>query len=106
VIPFRLVFQPGVALSEQILYAATKAIVSGQLRPGDPFPSVRSISAAEAEYGCRLVLGHQSGCLQWVVTIVAAMSVKELFLPMLGGDLDEDTATAKDMRATTDRAKA
>ena len=43
-IPFRLVFQPGIALSEQLLYAATKAIVSGQLRPGDPFPSVRSLS--------------------------------------------------------------
>ncbi len=44
VIPFRLVFQPGVALSEQIIYAATKAIVSGQLRPGDAFPSVRTLS--------------------------------------------------------------
>jgi len=44
VVPFRLVFQPGVALSEQIIYAATKAIVSGQLRPGDPFPSVRTLS--------------------------------------------------------------
>jgi len=44
VIPFRLVFQPGIALSEQIVYAATKAIVSGQLRPGDPFPSVRTLS--------------------------------------------------------------
>jgi GntR family transcriptional regulator len=44
VIPFRLVFQPGIALSEQIVYAATKAIVSGQLRPGDPFPSVRALS--------------------------------------------------------------
>jgi GntR family transcriptional regulator len=44
VIPFRLVFQPGIALSEQIIYAATKAIVSGQLRPGDPFPSVRILS--------------------------------------------------------------
>jgi GntR family transcriptional regulator len=44
VIPFRLVFQPGVALSEQIVYAATRAIVSGQLRAGDPFPSVRALS--------------------------------------------------------------
>jgi len=43
-IPFRLVFQPGVALSEQVVYAATKAIVSGQMRPGDPFPSVRALS--------------------------------------------------------------
>jgi GntR family transcriptional regulator len=44
VIPFRLVFSPGIALSEQVVYAATKAIVSGQLRPGDPFPSVRTLS--------------------------------------------------------------
>jgi GntR family transcriptional regulator len=44
VIPFRLVFQPGIAVSEQIIYAATKAIISGQLRPGDPFPSVRTLS--------------------------------------------------------------
>ena len=43
-IPFRLVFQPGIALSEQVIYAATRAIVSGQLRPGDPFPSVRTLS--------------------------------------------------------------
>jgi GntR family transcriptional regulator len=43
-IPFRLVFQPGVALSEQIVYAATRAIVSGQLRAGEPFPSVRTLS--------------------------------------------------------------
>ena len=26
------------------MYAAKKAIVSGQLRPGDPFPSVRTLS--------------------------------------------------------------
>lgn len=44
VIPFRLTFQPGISLYEQVVYAATKAIVSGQLRPGDPFPSVRAVS--------------------------------------------------------------
>lgn len=43
-IPFRLIFRPGIPLYEQVLYAARKAIVSGQLRPGDPFPSVRAIS--------------------------------------------------------------
>ena len=45
-IPFRLVFQPGVSLYEQAAYAAKKAIVSGQMRPGDPFPSVRALSKA------------------------------------------------------------
>jgi len=46
VIPFRLTFQPGVSLYEQVVYAAKKAIVSGQMRPGDPFPSVRALSKA------------------------------------------------------------
>jgi GntR family transcriptional regulator len=44
VIPFRLTFRPGIPLHEQLLYAARKAIVSGQLRPGDAFPSVRTLS--------------------------------------------------------------
>jgi len=44
VIPFRVYFRPGVSLYEQVVYAATKAVISGQLRPGDPFPSVRSLS--------------------------------------------------------------
>jgi GntR family transcriptional regulator len=44
VIPFRLVFRSGMSLYEQVVYAARKAIVAGQLRPGDPFPSVRTLS--------------------------------------------------------------
>src|SRR5215467_6368625 len=44
VIPFRVHFRPGVSLYEQVVYAAKKAIISGQLRPGDPFPSVRALS--------------------------------------------------------------
>ena len=43
-IPFRITYRPGVPLFEQIVYAATRAMVSGQLRPGDPFPSVRALS--------------------------------------------------------------
>ena len=45
-VPFRLSFQPGVAIHEQVVYAAKKAIIAGQMRPGDPFPSVRAISKA------------------------------------------------------------
>jgi GntR family transcriptional regulator len=44
VIPFRVHFRPGISLYEQIVYAAKKAVVSGQLRTGDPFPSVRTLS--------------------------------------------------------------
>jgi GntR family transcriptional regulator len=43
-LPFRVDFRLGVALYEQIVYAAKKAMVSGQMRPGDPFPSVRALS--------------------------------------------------------------
>lgn len=43
-IPFRVDFRPGVSIYEQIVYAAKKAIISGQIRPGDAFPSVRSLS--------------------------------------------------------------
>jgi GntR family transcriptional regulator len=44
VIPFRVDFRPGTSLYEQIVYAAKKAMISGQLRAGDTFPSVRSLS--------------------------------------------------------------
>ena len=34
------------ALYEQVVYAAKKAVISGQMRPGEPFPSVRTLSRA------------------------------------------------------------
>src|SRR5215467_12545992 len=43
-IPFRLSFEPGISLYEQVVYAAKKAVVSGQMRSGEPFPSVRTLS--------------------------------------------------------------
>ncbi len=43
-IPFRVPFKAGIPLYEQVVYAAKKALVAGQLRPGDPFPSVRALS--------------------------------------------------------------
>ena len=45
-IPFRLSFESGISLYEQVVYAAKKAVISGQMRPGDPFPSVRALSKA------------------------------------------------------------
>jgi GntR family transcriptional regulator len=44
VIPFRVDFRPGVSIYEQVVYAAEKAMISGQMRTGDPFPSVRLLS--------------------------------------------------------------
>jgi GntR family transcriptional regulator len=44
VIPFRVQFRPGASLFEQVVYASIRAMVSGQLRPGDAYPSVRTLS--------------------------------------------------------------
>jgi GntR family transcriptional regulator len=44
VIPFRVTFRGGVSIFEQVVYATKRAMVSGQLRPGDAFPSVRVLS--------------------------------------------------------------
>jgi len=44
VIPFRVPFRAGVPIFEQVVYASKKAMIAGQLRPGDPFPSVRTLS--------------------------------------------------------------
>jgi GntR family transcriptional regulator len=44
VTPFTITLQPGISISDQIVHAAKRAIITGQLRPGDPFPSVRTLS--------------------------------------------------------------
>jgi GntR family transcriptional regulator len=43
-LPFTAVIRPGQPLHDQVVFAVTKAIVTGQLRAGDPFPSVRTLS--------------------------------------------------------------
>lgn len=43
-IPFRVTLQPGASICEQVVYAAKKAIVAGQMHPRDSFPSVRELS--------------------------------------------------------------
>ena len=40
-LPFSVALKPGDSPYRQIVYAATKAVVSGELAPGAAFPSVR-----------------------------------------------------------------
>lgn len=42
---FAIDLKAGAPIYEQVLYAARKAIISGELKPGDAFPSVREIAA-------------------------------------------------------------
>ena len=39
-----LVPESGTSICDQAVYAAKKSMVAGEMRPGEPFPSVRSLS--------------------------------------------------------------
>ena len=43
-LPFSVSLRSGEPLFDQVVYAVTRAVVTGQLRIDDPFPSVRSLS--------------------------------------------------------------
>jgi len=43
-LPFSIEIKAGQPIADQILFAVKKAVVTGQLRPGDKFPSVRQLS--------------------------------------------------------------
>jgi GntR family transcriptional regulator len=43
-INFSVTFKPGIPIYEQVIFAVKKAFVTGQLKPGDVFPSVRELS--------------------------------------------------------------
>ncbi len=43
-LPFRVQFRAGAHTYEQVVYAVKKALIAGALKPGDAFPSVRTLS--------------------------------------------------------------
>ncbi|HYD83128.1 MAG TPA: GntR family transcriptional regulator, partial [Opitutus sp.] len=43
-LPFPVELKPGLPIAEQVIFAVKRAVVTGQLKPGVPFPSVRVIS--------------------------------------------------------------
>jgi GntR family transcriptional regulator len=43
-LPFSVDLRPGRPLHDQVVFAVTKAVVTGQLAAGDAFPSVRTLS--------------------------------------------------------------
>jgi DNA-binding transcriptional regulator YhcF (GntR family) len=42
---FRFRLRPGEPIFDQVVYTAKKALISGDLRPGHAFPSVRALAA-------------------------------------------------------------
>ena len=43
-LPFSIELKPGLPIAEQVIFAVKKAVVGGQLKPGQAFPSVRVVS--------------------------------------------------------------
>lgn len=43
-LPFSIELKPGQPIAEQVIFAVKKAVVSGLLKPGQAFPSVRTVS--------------------------------------------------------------
>jgi GntR family transcriptional regulator len=111
VIPFRLTFRPGVALYEQVAYAAKRSIISGSMRTGDPFPSVRALSK-ELKINpntAHKVIGQliNEGMLEvrvGVGTVVApsASSSAAERSRLLKGELEELVVEAKKLRMELD----
>lgn len=103
-IPFRVHFRPGVSLYEQVVYAAKKAIIAGQIQPGDAFPSVRVLSK-ELKINpntAHKVVGHlvTSGLLETkpgigtVVAVLPEASASER-TQLLGNEIEQLVVEAK-----------
>jgi GntR family transcriptional regulator len=43
-LPFTIALRPGRSLHDQVVFAVTKAVVTGQMKAGDRFPPVRTLS--------------------------------------------------------------
>ena len=43
--PFQITLEPGQSIFDQVVFAAVKAFVGGQLKAGERFPSVRALAA-------------------------------------------------------------
>src|SRR5689334_18370425 len=43
-VPFTVRFNPGESIFDQVIFAATKSILAGELKAGESFPSIRALA--------------------------------------------------------------
>ena len=43
-VPFKIKFTPGQSIFDQVVFAAIKSILAGELKAGEAFPSVRTLA--------------------------------------------------------------
>lgn len=106
-LPFLLRIEPGLPISEQLVYAVKKAVISGMLKTGDKFPSVRAVSQElrihpnTAHKAIAVLIGEgllevHPGIGTVVGQISSAPSEKEMKL--LEGDVERLVVGAKNRR--------
>ena len=110
-VPFRLSFRPGVPIYQQVVYAAEKAIVSGVLRPGTVFPSVRALSVGlkinpntAHKVVAQLIAEGLLEAFPGIGTLVAALpsSTPAERTRLLGGEVERLVVEAKKMDVELD----
>src|SRR5215469_494084 len=115
VIPFRVQFRPGVSLYEQVVYAATKSIISGAMRPGDAFPSVRVLSRelkinpnTAHKVVMQLVSSGLLETLPGIGTVVAALpeSSRSQRTQLLGAEIEQLVVEAGKLGITLEEMEA
>ena len=114
-LPFSIELKPGLPVAEQILFAVKKAVVAGQLRPGDKFPSVRVLSQ---ELKVNPNTAHKvvaalvaEGVLVTTPAIGSVVAAREAGgraekAELLGGDLERVVVEAKKLGLTLAEVQA
>jgi len=114
-LPFSIDLKPGLPIAEQILFAVKKAVVGGQMKPGERFPSVRVLSQ---ELRINPNTAHKvvaalvaEGVLITTPAVGSVVAERELGgrrerAELLGADLERLTVEAKKLGLTLDDVQA
>jgi len=114
VLPFSIELKPGLPIAEQVIFAVKKAVVTGQLKPGQPFPSVRTVSQElrinpNTAHKIVAALVAQGVLLTTpaVGSVVAerAAGDRQERADLLGGELEHVVVQAKNLGLTLDEVQ-
>ena len=114
-LPFSIELKPGLPIAEQVIFAVKKAVVGGQLKPGQPFPSVRLVSQelkinpnTAHKIVAALVAQGVLVTTPAVGSVVAAQAAGDRTerAELLGGDLERVVVEAKKLGLTLDEVSA
>ena len=114
-LPFSIELKPGLPITEQVIFAVKKAVVTGQLQPGQTFPSVRAVSQElkiNPNTAHRIVAALVAeGVLittPAVGSVVAAHAAgdRQERAALLGADLERVVVEAKKLGLTLDEVQA